>query len=83
MKFKEKSQIIGPPHRPPPLLIKLSGSMHDVSHHEKKKTSLGFLYGEWRAGCFALFVFLVSLDCCVPLPHGATGLSAVCDCGIS
>ena len=22
-------------------------------------------------------------DCCVPLPQGAMGLSAVCDCGIS
>ena len=39
--------------------------------------------GEERAGCFALFVFLVSRDCCVALPHDATGLSAVCDCGIS
>ena len=29
------------------------------------------------------FVFLVSCDCCVALPHDATGLSAVCDCGIS
>ena len=36
-----------------------------------------------RAGCFALFVFLVSRDCCVALPHDAMGLSAVCDCGIS
>ena len=36
-----------------------------------------------RAGCFALFVFLVSRDCCVALSHGATGLSAICDCGIS
>ena len=31
----------------------------------------------------ALFVFLVSHDCCVSLPHDARGLSAVCDCGIS
>ena len=30
-----------------------------------------------RAGCFALFVFLVSCDCCVALPHDATGLSFV------
>ena len=30
-----------------------------------------------------IFVFLVSHDCCVALPHDATGLSAVCDCGIS
>ena len=34
-------------------------------------------------GCFALLVFLVSRDCCVALPHDATGVSAVCDCGIS
>ena len=39
--------------------------------------------GEERAGCFALIVFLVSRDCCVALPHDATGLFAVCDCGIS
>ena len=26
---------------------------------------------------------LVSRDCCVALPRDATGLSAVCDCGIS
>ena len=39
--------------------------------------------GTDRAGCFALFVFLVSRDCCMALPHDATGLSAVCDCGIS
>ena len=41
------------------------------------------LMGEGRAGCFALFVFLVSHDCFVALPHDATGLSVVCDCGIS
>ena len=28
---------------------------------------------------FALFVFLVSRDCCVALPRGAACLSAVCD----
>ena len=39
------------------------------------------LDGEERVGCFALFVFLVSRDFCVALPHVATGLSAVCDCG--
>ena len=38
---------------------------------------------EERAGCFTLIVFLVSRDCCVALPHDATGLSAVCDSGIS
>ena len=35
----------------------------------------------WGAGCFALFVFLVSRDCCVALPHDVTGKSVVCDCG--
>ena len=39
--------------------------------------------GRERAGCFALFVFLVSRDCCVALPHDAKGLSAVCDYDIS
>ena len=29
------------------------------------------------------FVFMVSRDCCVALPHDAKGLPAVCDCGIS
>ena len=41
------------------------------------------LDGVERADCFALFVFLVSRDCCVVLPHDTTGLTAVCDCGIS
>ena len=41
------------------------------------------LDGEERAGCFAWFVFLLSRDGCVALPHSAMGLSAVCDCGIS
>ena len=45
-----------------------------ASHH---------LDGEEGAGCFTWFVFLVSPDCCVALPLGAMGLSAVCDCGIS
>ena len=36
-----------------------------------------------RAGCFTLFVFLVSRDCCVALPHDFKGLSAICDFGIS
>ena len=31
----------------------------------------------------ALLVFMVAHDCCVALPHDATGLSAVCDCCIS
>ena len=41
------------------------------------------LYGEKRTGCFDLFVFLVSRDCYVALLYDATGVSAVCDCGIS
>ena len=41
------------------------------------------LIGEKRAGCFTLFAFLVSSDCCVALPYDATGLSVCCDCGIS
>ena len=41
------------------------------------------LDGEQMAGCFALFVFLASRDCCVALPPGGMSLSAVCDCGIS
>ena len=39
--------------------------------------------GEERSGGFAKFVFLVPRDCCVALPHGAMGLSEVCDCVIS
>ena len=38
---------------------------------------------EERAGCFTLFVLLVSCDCCLALPLGAVGLSAVFNCGIS
>ena len=34
------------------------------------------LDGEKRAGWFALFVFLVSHDCCVAHLHDAMGLSA-------
>ena len=30
-----------------------------------------------------LVASLWSRECCVALPHDATGLSAVCDCGIS
>ena len=44
---------------------------------------LHYIDGEEEAGCFAWFVFLVSYGCCVVLPRGAMGLSAVCDCGIS
>ena len=41
------------------------------------------LDGEERAGCFALFVFLMSRDCCEALSRDAMGMSEVCDCGIS
>ena len=40
------------------------------------------LDGEERVGCFALFVFLMSRDCCVATPRCGMGLSAFCDCGI-
>ena len=46
-------------------------------------SSIAIILNGKRAGCFAWFVFLVSRDCCVALPRGAMGLSAVCDCGIS
>ena len=42
----------------------------------------GRLGWEGRVGCIVWFVFMVSRDCCVALPHGDTGLSAVCDCRI-
>ena len=35
------------------------------------------LDGEEIAGCFTVFVFLVSRFFCVVLPHDATGLSAL------
>ena len=41
------------------------------------------LDGEERAGCFVLFSFLVSRDCCEALPHDVTRLSVVCDCGFT
>ena len=43
------------------------------------------LDGEERAGCFTLFVFLVSCDCycSLALPDDAMGLSTICDFGIS
>ena len=41
--------------------------------------SFAIIWMEKRAGGFALFVFLVSRDCCVALPYDATGLSTACD----
>ena len=41
-----------------------------------------YLDGEDIAGCFTLFVFLMSCDFNVALPHGAVSWSSVCDCGI-
>ena len=40
-------------------------------------------FGEERAGTFAELVFLMPRDGWAAVPHGATGLSAVCDYGIS
>ena len=40
------------------------------------------LMGKRELAAF-LFVFLMSYDCCVALSHDDTGLSAVCDSGIS
>ena len=56
---------------------KLTGEKTD------RYTGVNHLDGEKRAGCFAYFVFLVSLDSCVALPRDTMGLSAVCNCGIS
>ena len=39
--------------------------------------------GDERAGCFTLFVFLVSCAWYVALPQGAVEWYPVCDCGIS
>ena len=39
--------------------------------------------GKRELDVFALFVFLMSRDCCVALPRGVTGLSAAYDSGIS
>ena len=49
-----------------------------------KEIRVGF-DGEERAGCFTLFVFLMSFDGyrSLVLPHGAVGWCAVCLCGIS
>ena len=41
------------------------------------------LMGKGKLVTLLGFFLLVSLDGCVALPHGAMGLSAVCDCGIS
>ena len=48
--------------------------------------ALLFVYSSFAiilAGCFTLFVSLMSRDCCLTLPHDATGLFAVFDCGFS
>ena len=39
--------------------------------------------GERELVALLFFIFLVSCDCCVALPHHTTGLSAVCDCVFS
>ena len=40
------------------------------------------LMGKKELVALLRFVFLVSRGCCVALPRGAMGLSAVCDCVI-
>ena len=40
------------------------------------------LMGKRKLVALLCFVFLVSHDCCVGLPQGATGLSTVLDCDI-
>ena len=47
------------------------------------KSSFAIISMGERAGCFALFVFLVSHDCFVALPCDVKVLSAVCNRGIS
>ena len=44
-----------------------------------QRSCINNLDEEERANCFALLVFLVPSDCCMALPHDATGLSAVCN----
>ena len=39
--------------------------------------------GKRELDAFALFVLLVSRECCVALPHDAVGLSAFFGCDIS
>ena len=60
-------------------------SLVALSDHNcyKAEQALIFIGGEERAGCFAWFVFLVSRGGWAALPRGATGLSAVCTCGIT
>ena len=64
-------------------LFYLTGVQLDVFDYYLFKIRIINHDGEERAGFFTLFVFLVSRDCCVALPHDATGLSAVCDYDIS
>ena len=60
--------------------IEISCANDVVSLHQQPQD---FCDGEERAGCFTLFVFLLSCDCCVALSHNAIGLSAAVDCVIS
>ena len=50
--------------------------------YDMLQRNLSPFYREERAGCFVLFFVLVSRDRCMTLPNDATGLSAVCNCGI-
>ena len=42
---------------------------HGDGSFEYPKRATTYVFGEERAGCIALFVFLVSRDCCVALLH--------------
>ena len=53
-----------------------------IAHLSSRLTFSSLYQRREKAGCFALFVYLRSRDCCVALPYGATGLPEVCDCGI-
>ena len=53
----------------------------DVRYFMSMLVLQSYLWGR-KSWLIYLFVLLVSLDCCVALPHDATGLSAVCDCSI-
>ena len=57
-----------------PEMPTLNVTLHEFERH--------FSWGR-ETGLLSVFFFLVSCDCSVVLPHDATGLSAVCDCGIS
>ena len=64
------------------LLLLLSDSLDILCFAVRYFVSILVLQSS-RWGRESCFVFLVPRDCYVSLPHDATGLSAVCGCGIS